>query len=197
MAGCTAPAAAALAVAARLGASPGRVGTHGHQLLLDCSRTATRSPTSAPGSRPRRGIRSCMKLSSGGAVDAPGVRRLSRAARHPGRDRGHDGSAHASTESSPRSPPDPPSPIASGQVARSEKCGPVALALLCLREQLPRARSICIGRSCANLRPHVFAPSFCPTETPIPGPSADAQVGPAALARRPAPPPLSPQDPAK
>ena len=43
---------------------------------------------------------------------------------------------------------------------------------------MPRERSICIGRSCANLRPHVFTPSFRPTETPIPGPSADAQVGP-------------------
>ena len=29
-------------------------------------------------------------------------------------------------------PPGPPSPIASGQVARSEKCGPVALVILCL-----------------------------------------------------------------
>ena len=74
-------------------------------------------------------------------------------------------------------PPGPPSPIASGQVARSEKCGPVALVILCLQEQVPGDQSICIGFVCQP-SPPCFHPSFRPTETPIPGASADAQVGP-------------------
>ena len=53
----------------------------------------------------------------------------------------------------------------------------MTLALLYLQEQVPGARSICIG-SCANFRPPTFAVRFHPTETPIPGASADAQVGP-------------------
>ena len=45
------------------------------------------------------------------------------------------------------------------------------------RASAPRARTICIGFRVPP-SPQAFAVRFRPTETPIPGPSADAKVGP-------------------
>ena len=96
-------------------------------------------------------------------------------------DRGHDGSAQASTENLTPLPPGPP-PLthrvwAGCEVREVRADGP--RPSYAFESKCPESDLSVLGVVCQpSPPPHVFAPSFSPTETPIPGPSADAQVGP-------------------